>query len=242
MANITFAWMLDQISPYVSINATVVYQDSEARQIHINDLDEQQRKYEELKNEQKEEAKRSWAKWANQTLSSAAGTLLHPLTKPETPNENRHNFGWGTGIIVDSYVMMYWPNGSKSRTPKAYAMDKKHTVSGETNEFLHPTVGYRNHSFQKLSKDLHYTPMGLGKGKNKHLKYERRKNNEGKWEYQLGNVVLPEYVMPVRTKSGGPTFERYALALAWEQTGIYVKTLDKDNGISEEDLVEAGCD
>lgn len=175
-------------------------------------------------------------------LFARTGTLLHSLTKPKNPNKDRHDFGWGTGTIVDSYIMMYWPNGSKPRTPKAYEKDKKHAVSGETKEEIHPTVGYRNYSFKDLAENVQYTPMGLGRGNNKHLVYERRQNNEGKWEYQLDNVVLPEYVMLAKTKSGGPTFERFALALAWEKTDDYVKKLDKENGISEEDLVEAGCD
>jgi hypothetical protein len=265
MANITFAWMLDQISPYVSINETVVYQDSRARQNHIDDLNEQKRKYDE--HEKEEEAKRSWAQWAGRALGSAADKVLHPLTKPEKPNSNRHDFGWGTGIIIDSYTMMYWPNGSKPRTPKAYAKDTKHTASGETNEEIHPTVGYRNYRFQSLLKeklseakslegklseakaleakvlevkileDLQYAPMGLGKGKYKHLKYERRQDIKGKWEYLLGDVVLPEYVMPAKTKKGGrPTFERFALALAWEKTDAYVKALDEQNGFHEEDF------
>ncbi|GFP55759.1 hypothetical protein ACSS6W_008843 [Trichoderma asperelloides] len=236
MANITFAWMLDQISPYVSINETVVYQDSRARQKLIDDLNEQQRKYEELNKSKKDEAKRSWAKWANQTLSNTASALLHPLSKPKNPNENRHDFGWGTGTIVDSYIMMYWPNGSKPRTPKAYENDKKHTVSGETNEEIHPTVGYRHLCFEKLGEEFQYTPMGLGRGKNKGLVYARRQNSEGKFEYQLDNVVLPEYVMPAKNKKGGVSFERFALALAWEKTEEYIRDLDKGNGIPHEDI------
>lgn len=237
MANITFAWMLDQISPYVSIDEDVVYKDSRARQDLIDDLNEQQRKYKELEDSKKEEAKRSWAKWANQTLSTAAGALLHPLSKPKTPNEKRHDFGWGTGTIVDSYTLIYRANGSKPRTPRAYEKDKKNTVYGETKEEIHPTVGYRNSSFQQLDdKDLQYTPMGLGRGKNKNLVYARRQNSKGKFEYQLDNVVLPEYVMPAKNKKGGVSFERFALALAWEKTEEYIRDLDKGNGIPHEDI------
>ena len=61
MANITFSWMLDQISDYVSINEIVTYQDARAHQHHIDELNNELRKYKmKVDQDKKEAAKRSW--------------------------------------------------------------------------------------------------------------------------------------------------------------------------------------
>lgn len=228
MANITFAWMLDQISPYVSINENTVWQETRARQEHIEELNEQLRKYKEREDKDNEEAAKSWSRWATRALGSAASTVMQPLIKTNKPNTDRHDFGWGTGTIIDSFGLMSRLNGSKPRTPGNYKNDHKYPTPGETKEEVHPTVGYRYKMLKRLPEKLHYRPAGIRKGE-----YKRKKNESGRWEYVLGKMTLPEYKMKPSHPNGPPTFERNNLSLgslALEKTCPYVQSLDEANG------------
>lgn len=246
MANITFSWMLDQISNYVSINETVINQDARARQNHIDELNRKQREFElKVAQGQREAAERSWGQWASHTLAAAADTVLHPLSKPKEPNTDRHDVGWGTGTIIDSYTPMYRLNGAKPRTPGAYVKVKGYDAPGSTNEEVHPTVGYRYKMFRKLARKLKndkllYYPAGVSVKNG----FNRTWNEaEGRWEYRFpGEVVLREY----KIKPYG--FERRAMAhdddmwkdaegKLWtrETTFKYMQRLDIQNGEQVDD-------
>lgn len=239
MADITFSWMLDQISNHVSINKQVIYQDATARQIHVGQLNDALRKYNlKVAQDDKEAAERSWGQWINHSLASTANTVMHPLTKPKKPDTRRHDMGWGTGTIIDSYTTMYHLNGSKPRTPGAYDKDPKYT-----KEEIHPTVGYRYKMFKKLadtdSTKSRYYPAGLSEKSG----FDRKRNAKGQWEYVFANkMVLPEYKIEING------FERLALANSWdtrerdengkpltrETTAKYMRRLDIQNGLDVE--------
>ncbi|KAF7556163.1 hypothetical protein G7Z17_g1619 [Cylindrodendrum hubeiense] len=221
-SNITFAWMLDQISPYLAIDAATIQKESHARQEHINELNEEVENYKaKVEKENEAAAKLSWAQWAGRALvataASATNTAMHPLTKSKTPNTERRDFGWGTGTIIDSYNILSTLNGSKFRTPGGYKSD---AAPGETNEQVHPTVGYRHDMFESQKKERQYHPAGL-----KDEKYKRQKT-EGGWQYVLGDHTLPEYKMKPNVEGAPPTFERFNLSLAWEKTSANIKALD----------------
>ncbi|KAH0345868.1 hypothetical protein KCU83_g7557, partial [Aureobasidium melanogenum] len=247
MANITFSWMLDQISSYVSINNIVFYQDDRVRQNHMDELNDEQRKYDlKVAQDEKEAAERTWGQWANHAIASAASTIMHPLTRPKEPNTKRYEVGWGTGAIVDSYTPMYRMNGSKFRTPGTYAKAVEYDMPGSTNEEIHPTVGYRYKMFKKLahSKDptkkldehnkLMYHPAGVSVKR----KFNRAQNGDGRWAYEFPDgVILREH----KIKPHG--FERLAMAhphsmwrdangKLWtrETTYKYMRRLDIQNG------------
>ncbi|KAG9514932.1 hypothetical protein KCV07_g7741, partial [Aureobasidium melanogenum] len=248
MALITFAWMLDQISSSVSVNNTVFTQDARARQNHIDELNKELRKYQlKVAQDQKEAAERTWGQWVNHALASAADTVMHPLTRPKVPNTDRHDMGWGTGTIIDSYTRMYHLNGSKFRKPGTYAPDVEYDAPRSTNEEIHPTVGYRYKMFQKLARyknptkklddddPLLYHPAGLSGEQ----KFNRTWNaKDGRWEYKFPeNVILREY----KIKLHG--FERLSMAhedsmwrdtdgKLWtrETTYKYMRRLDIQNG------------
>jgi hypothetical protein len=242
MADITFSWMLDQISNHVSINKNAIYQDATARQRHIGELNDESRKYDLMVAQGKKEAAEStWGQWTQHMLSSAASTVMHPLTKPKRPNTKRHDMGWGTGTIVDSYTTMYHMNGSKPRTPDRY--DKGTEI---TKEEVHPTVGYRYKMFKRLAQKLGddkllYLPAGLTEQRSFDRKLDTVK---GRWEYVFAEgIVLPEY----RIRKDG--FERHALANGWdtrqrdsdgkpltrETTAKWMRRLDVQNGINSDD-------
>lgn len=223
--------MLDQISPYVSINEDTIWQESRVLQDHIGELNEELRKYNELVAVEKEAAeKRGWGQWAGRALSSAANTAMHPLTKTKKPNTLRRDFGWGTGTIIDSYTLMYGLNGSKPRTPGAYAVDDEPSTQGATNEQIHPTVGYRVAMTKDLPEEkLWYRPAGLTPDK-----YQRRKRAGGGWEYVLGDVTLPEYKIKPRSEMYmEQSFERHTCGMGdWKKTKPYMKEVDEGNGFA----------
>lgn len=219
MANITFSWMLDQISSHVSINEEVVNKDAQARQNHINELNLELRKYNfKVAQNLKKAAERTWAQWASHVFASAAGTVMHPLTRPKQPNIESYDMGWGTGKIIDSYTRMYHANGPKLRTPSKPDTNSKavdYDMPGSTNEETHPTVGYRCKMFSKLalSKNpnkklndndpLLYHPAGVRVKR----KFKLMLNGESRWVYQFPNEVeLREHKIKPRG------FERLAMA------------------------------
>ena len=226
MANITFAWMLEQIRPYLSINETTIYQEDRARQNHIDELNEEVRKYIEKEAADKAEADKSWTKWVSRSVASAAKTV----TRAKQPNTLRRDFGWGTGTIIDSYTLMYHLNGSGARTPGAYAKDSTHAAPGDTRERIHPTVGYRYEALRAQDEKIRYHPAGLS---DKQYRRERVPGGGKGWQYVLGEgVVLPEYVIEPSSGNGPPSFERLAMCLGWEKVTPYMNKLDKENGFS----------
>ncbi|KAH7140174.1 hypothetical protein B0J13DRAFT_477188 [Dactylonectria estremocensis] len=234
-SNITFAWMLDQISTHLAIDERVIRRESRARQDHINELNKEEQKYRErVAKEDAEAAKLSFVQWAGRALvstaTSAASVAMHPLTKTKAPNKQRRDFGWGTGTIIDSFGLLSNLNGSKVRTPGGYTTAAS---PGDTNEQIHPCVGYRHDAFKDEKKELQYHPAGLEEGK-----YQRRQKKQvgGGWEYVLGDAVVPEYRMRPNVEGASPTFERFNLSLAWEKTKTYVTALDDDNGMVSVDL------
>ncbi|KAJ4356011.1 uncharacterized protein N0V89_004037 [Didymosphaeria variabile] len=220
MANITFAWMLDQIRPYLAINETVIHQEYRNRQIYIDELNEIVRKYQEDKRKQEEaHVEETYAQSFRRLASNAASYVTHPLSK-KGPDLRRRDYGWGTGTIIDSYTAMYYANGSQARTPGAYHKDKKHAAPGLTNEQVHPSVGFRMFA-TKEEKDpkLRYTPIGMDTDK-----FIRLPNASGGWGYSINGIVLPEYVLKRRSDFGGsPGYE--TLAIQGDKASSYVQAV-----------------
>lgn len=214
--------MLDQIRPYLAINETTIMQEYRQRQVHVDELNRAIREYNELvaKN-QAGLAKESWSQTITRLASSAASCVTHPFGQ-KGPDLRRRDYGWGTGTIIDSYTALYYVNGSQARTPGAYAKDNEHPTTGQTNEQVHPTVGYRlARTKNETEAKLKYTPIGMDE-KN----FFRRKNGNGGWEYSINGVVLPEYTLKRGeglSGPNGPTFE--VLAIEGEEAREYVEKL-----------------
>ena len=208
----------------MSINETTIYQEIRARQNLLDELNKQVDKFYVQKAEDEEAAKKSWIKWASSKLSGIAHL--------EQPGPQHRNYGWGTGILIDSYDLMARViNGSKVRTPGAYEKDPKYVAPGDTNEHIHPTTGYRYTMFKDKEEKLRYHPAGV----TPKLGYKRepRTNGEKGWQYTLRDgVVLPEYKILPTPEGEGPNFERMAVSLALEHAVPYLDQLDKENGFA----------
>lgn len=224
ISNITFAWLLDQIRPYLGVNQTTVNQEARARQNYIDEINARVDEYETMLAAKKEAtAQESWAQWVTRSVGSAASSIMQPLTGTGKPPIRRDR-GWGTGAWVESYTSIYKANGSKPRTPGNYAKDTKQTTLGRTFESVHPTVGYRMHVTRDLEDEkLRYKPLGENK-------VVRQKKPGGGWEYLIDGVTLSEYKMKSFDSFGGePSFER--LAIEGEPAWEYVKKLDEENEV-----------
>lgn len=232
MSNITFAWMLDQIKHHVGIDEVTFMQETRARQNHIDEFNERVRQYKELLAKQDaERATESYWDWicrsTGSVYESAKDLVMKPSTEAKKLNTERRDYGWGTGIMIDSYSLMYKANGSKPRTPGGYAKDAKHTTIGETNEFIHPTTYFRiQKTKNENDKKKRYKPAGQDP-KN----FNRQKIQGGKgYEYIIAGIdkPLPEWQLAPPDYSNGVCFER--LAIAGDEAFRFVEDLDKELG------------
>jgi hypothetical protein len=230
--------MLDQVGKYVGLNQTTINQESTERSNHISELNEEVKRYKEMLGKQKEDAKKSWKSWVSQKASSMASATMRPFTSVKEPDVNRRDRGWATGAFIESYTTMYLANGSKPRTPRQYEKDKNIPVKGNTNEQVHPTVGYRMLQTKKLKEADQYHP--LGKDSSGKDVVSRREVQGGGFEYVINGVTLPEYKMKPRSElPGNFSFERLASGEgSYENNEIaarYIRDLDKGNGFPLEE-------
>lgn len=163
MSNITFAWMLDQIKNYVSINEETIRNDTFDRQTHLLKLNNQRAFHEQRKEELKKEG---WGKWISRNGKWAASKVAHPLTSEQIHYHEDRRYGWGTGDLIDSFTIMYKANGSKPRTPGPYALDKEDNKLGETHEYIHPTTGFRVQELDKKAEAKKGDDRNWGKKSN----------------------------------------------------------------------------
>ncbi|PYI12975.1 hypothetical protein BO99DRAFT_407877 [Aspergillus violaceofuscus CBS 115571] len=190
MSNIVFAWMLDQIVPFVGIREPTIKDHYKDRQATIATLNAALEK-------QKEMAKtESWGEYLGRGARWLGSAVMHPLT-PAPCTETRH-YTWGLGDMPDSFSTMYIANGQKPRAPSShsYLDDRKEKgVRGATCAYIHPVVNYR------VQHKEGYLPMGLTKEQ-----YSRQLVGE-KFFYTLKDETLPEWNL-----GGKGSYELLALA------------------------------
>ncbi|KGO69403.1 protein of unknown function DUF2235 [Penicillium italicum] len=191
MSNITFSWMLDQIKPYLSLNEEFISEEREEMEYHISTLGE---------STVPEESLGGWAQRKAAAIASAF-KLKRPPTSSVKSVDKRRSYGWGTGPLKDSFTPFYYANGSERRTPGRYdPFDKDGNMLGETFEFVHPVVGFR----EKQIKE--YTPIGPN------VKFARRKvvDEKGRpgYVYDLGDSHKP---LPEWRLGGIDSYERQAI-------------------------------
>jgi len=220
MSNITYAWMLDQIDPYLNIQEGVFHQETMARQERIDEINRKIDEESLKREEQKALAashKESWTQYGARLASSAAAIVTYPFPKKAEKIIQRRDYGWGTGTFIDSYGWIYYANGPKQRTPGAYSYKKvshgkDKELVGETNEMVHPCVGYRIFKTENLKdedgKPIPYRPIGMDV-----KSFFRRKKQGGKgFEYVIGDVVLDEYELKGQAEDWMyQPFERYTI-------------------------------
>ncbi|CAI7576938.1 unnamed protein product [Penicillium pancosmium] len=220
MSNIAFAWMLDQIKGFVSLNEETLKKDRLSRQVRLAKINNALDWYNERMNKRKTE---SWGKWFQRGGQWITSSIFHPLTPGEKPAYmDQRIYTWGLGDLPDNFGVVYVANGSRPRTPGRYALNKQGQKLGETFEQIHPVVGYR---VEKTIKGKKYRPISLN-GDN----YERLKRNGGDYEYRFKYPGSSEYqVLPEwKLSEDENAYER--LAVEGSDALEYVAALGADNG------------
>jgi hypothetical protein len=195
MSSITFAWMLDQIKPYLSLNEEYLGKQRADMEYHLSTLVESP-------------PHESWKARAKSIASGSKSSST--VGQPVEPR----SYGWGTGVLTDSFTPFYYLNGSMHRAPGRYdPLDKDGKPLGDTCEFIHPVVGFRERQLPE------YTPIGHG------VKFNRRKTVDEKGYpcvvYDLGNARKP---LPEWRLGGLDSYER--LLITGKAAYDYVDELD----------------
>jgi hypothetical protein len=201
LSTVTFAWMLQCISPHLTIDPTAFYAFANQYQRWL--------------------ARNRYActyhhpTWVDSIKSSIPSIpLLNPGTDPlapprrDPPHAHDFDYGWGTGPVVDSYGSFYKLAGSVPRVPghcqtEIWDQESNETKLadinkyGSTHEYIHPICEYRR----------------IARGHDKHspLKDFTRKfestngTDRGRfWWYKNGDTKgLPEWVILKHGEHGG---------------------------------------
>jgi hypothetical protein len=230
MANITFAWMVECVRPYLAFDKMAI---SETMDEYIKFL-------ETIHCKNNHHHHHDPSKDLNLATRAYNGVYNSLPSIWETPPQAPLEVGWGTAHFVDSCQgVMAWA-GAKQRNPgqceteivveeksilwKPFYGEAKMEVKllselGETNEQVHPVARFRR---EKLKEDT-----GGLQG------WKSRKMKGGWFEWYKGDLVLKEYVIKNSSTRVGdfPNVERLVAGGDTEATEFLKKT-DKVNGIS----------
>ncbi|KAJ5902255.1 hypothetical protein N7495_002783 [Penicillium taxi] len=222
MSNITFHWMLDQVKIYLSLDERYIAGEHHERESNLAAINSA---YTKWKTTEQSLETTSWGNKAWKNIKAVASALKHPLSFFNEPAYKAlREYGWGTGILNDSFTAIYWLNGQKRRTPGEYAMENGEPL-GDTFEFIHPVVNFRYENFKKINRKDHkhilYSPIGPA------VKYERWKttdsNENVSFVYHIGNSPKP---IPEWKLGGLDAYER--LSIAGTTAYDYVDNLDEE--------------
>ncbi|KAF4814013.1 hypotheticall protein [Colletotrichum tropicale] len=178
LALISFAWMCDQIKPYLQLNddklnntlSTLADREVEQRKRMIQDL---------------RSGKDYGSNWAAKPFWKVLDyTGVYKASKKGVPED-----GWALGTIVDSFTGMMKMSGSKYRTPGRYKEDNADKDRSETKEEIHPSVFLR---YERISGYRPISLTGFERFEERSKKGSLTKVTRG---WRNGNLVIPEYVI-----------------------------------------------
>lgn len=180
---ITYAWMVEQVSPYVQFVEDLYslgYDTVTDRKKLIHPV---------LDRFTKGEVKNYGTNWFMQKASQFLNaTGLKPAEIRSVADSVVH--GWATGPIVDSYTGSMVIAGSITRTPGQYLLDENKKPLGPTNESIHPCVAFR------MSQVSDYKPDSKDKPLYGYKRRARASKTEGyEWYHEKMNITLPEYII-----------------------------------------------
>ncbi|KAJ5387080.1 hypothetical protein N7509_009621 [Penicillium cosmopolitanum] len=212
MSNITYSWMLDQIKNHLSVDERFVIQAMKAREEYLQTLNKKYEHWEASVNTLKRDSFRQW-------VSNAIETIMHP-TKMLDPPEYKgiRRYGWGEGILINSYSLFYHLNGKKWRT-------RDSTAQGMTMH-IHPVVNYRVERMKTLHKQdskQHslYKPLAPNSEYKRWKELDDQGNVIHKYKFGNSSKAVPEWKLGVQD-----SYER--LAIAGLPAYDYVDALDDE--------------
>ncbi|KAJ0287376.1 hypothetical protein COL940_002588 [Colletotrichum noveboracense] len=144
LALISFAWMCDQIKPYLQLDDDEVY--NTLSTLADREVEQRKRTIQDLRS-----GKDYGSNWVTQPFWKVLDfTGVYKASKKGVTED-----GWALGTIVDSFTGMMKMSGSKYRTPGRYKEDNADKDMSETKEEIHPSVFLR---YESLSG---YRPISL---------------------------------------------------------------------------------
>jgi hypothetical protein len=210
LSTATFCWMLQCISPHLTIDQTAFhaymaqYQRWLARVRYACTFHHE-----------------TWLDWAASKIPNIPliNPAPDPLGPPKRDPPHQHpdfDYGYGTGPIVDSFTKMYYLNGSATRVPghcsiEMYDEDEKEykltevNGYGQTNEYIHPICHYR----RIMRGPEPHDPLGDFE---RFFEESPDKKGEGRfWWRKKGDredQKLPEWMILEHVDEGEVNFER----------------------------------
>lgn len=231
--------MLDRISDYVSLDRGAYQTETEAhyRGIKRLNLNAETAAAEVRAREEELAHQGRWARFSAGTRN-LANKVLHPLTTAPSSTAKLHQLTWGLGDFSDSYTTLYALNGSWRRTPGNYTAKGHPPKLGVTNEFIHPSVGYRMSRTKGHSEAMkEYGPYQWKEGE-----FVRRAKVPGPgYEYIIKGSTKPvdEWKLPESSweanNGGGFNFIKFERYVVFDDDAKkYVKELDDEYGYPEQ--------
>lgn len=147
MANITFAWMIQCISPYLQIDINAYQTHGIDYKVWLNEAESHCMRH--------HTSQENYGEW-----------LYNKVRGPPASAKKAHSHlidrGWGTGPMPDSLAgMMYMYAGGVARTPGSCTTEvwengkyitKPIREVGITNEYIHPVAAYRQFDYNNSPK------------------------------------------------------------------------------------------
>lgn len=132
IALITFAWMTEQVRPFLRFEERLRKRSVRDRMALIIPV----------KAEIAAGGNKDFGSWGKSFWKALDSTGLKKATSKQIADTTV--CGWATGPIIDSYTGSVKATGSKTRTPGQYRkIPKSDKLLGETFESIHPSVAYR---------------------------------------------------------------------------------------------------
>ncbi|KAI8236195.1 hypothetical protein K4K55_003949 [Colletotrichum sp. SAR 10_96] len=180
LALISFAWICDQIRPYLQLDDDKRRQENTQSTLADREVEQRKRMIEDLKG-----GKDYGSNWVTKPFWKALDfTGIYKASKKGVPED-----GWALGTIVDSFTGMMKMSGSKYRTPGRYKDDNAVNDRSETNEEIHPSV------FLRYQSNSTYRPNSLIGFKRFEERSKKGSPNKVTRGWRNGNLVIPEYVI-----------------------------------------------
>lgn len=184
IALISFAWMCEQVAPYLQLDANPHALAEAAMEERSNLIDSALVRM----------ARPGTGRSGNWLTDKASGFLHWTGLKKAPPKQVSADIvhGWATGPIIDSFTGSLVLAGSTVRTPYRYEADKSSSIEYDqsrdaTRERIHPSVAYRMRN--KLVGEDRYQPKALAGFERRPITTERGKA----FEWSNGDCAIPEY-------------------------------------------------
>lgn len=221
MSNITYSWMLDQIKNHLSVDERFVIQAMKAREEYLQTLNKKYEHWEATVSTLKRDSFKQW-------MYNAVQTIIHPSKMLDPPEyKGIRRYGWGEGMLINSFSLFYHLNGKKWRTPGEYGTkNETGKYAGETFEHIHPVVNYRVERMEELHKQdskQHslYKPLAPGGGYKRWKELDEKGNAIYKYSFGNSSKAVPEWRLGAQD-----SYER--LAIAGMSAYSYVDALDDE--------------